>query len=108
MFILGLEMVLGIDIFKSDPEIPSGSVVPIAFPLVAGTGTLTTILSLKAIYNETTILMGILPNLLFIFIVVKATGWIESKIGQAGLLAMRKSFGVVLLAIAVKIFKSNL
>ncbi len=108
MFILGLEMVLGIDIFKTDPEIPSGSVVPIAFPLVAGTGTLTTILSLKAIYNETTILLGILPNLLFIFIVVKATGWIESKIGQAGLLAMRKSFGVVLLAIAVKIFKSNL
>lgn len=108
MFILGLEMVLGIDIFRADPDVPSGSIVPIAFPLIAGSGTLTTILSLKAIYDETTILLGIIPNLLFIYLVIQATTWIESKIGKSGLLAMRKTFGIILLAIAVKIFKGNI
>jgi multiple antibiotic resistance protein len=107
MFILGLEMVLGIDIFRTDPEVPSGSIVPIAFPLIAGSGTLTTILSLKALYDESTILLGILPNLIFIYIIVRATDFFERKIGKAGLSAMRKFFGLILLAIAVKIFKGN-
>lgn len=107
MFILGLEMVLGIDIFRSDPEVPSGSIVPIAFPLIAGSGTLTTILSLKAMYSEWTILLGIIPNLIVIFVLVNATDFIERKIGKAGLSAMRKFFGLILLAIAVKIFKGN-
>lgn len=107
MFILGLEMVLGIDIFRADPEVPSGSIVPIAFPLIAGSGTLTTILSLKAIYSEWSILLGIIPNLIVIFVLVNATDFIERKIGKAGLSAMRKFFGLILLAIAVKIFKGN-
>jgi multiple antibiotic resistance protein len=100
-------MVLGIDIFRTDPEVPSGSIVPIAFPLIAGSGTLTTILSLKALYDESTILLGILPNLIFIYIIVRATDFFERKIGKAGLSAMRKFFGLILLAIAVKIFKGN-
>jgi multiple antibiotic resistance protein len=107
MFILGLEMVLGIDIFRTDPNVPSGSVVPIAFPIIAGSGTLTTILSLKAIYTESVILIGILVNLVFIFIVMASTGFLERKIGQSGMLTIRKFFGIILLAISVKIFRAN-
>lgn len=108
MFILGLEMVLGIDIFRTDPNIQSGSVVPIAFPIIAGSGTLTTILSLKAIYTEVEILIGIIINLGVIFLVMASTNFIERKLGQATLLTMRKFFGIILLSIAVKIFKSNI
>ncbi len=108
MFILALEMVLGIDIFRTDPETPSGSIIPVAFPIIAGSGTLTTILSLKAIYDKTTILLGILPNILLIFLVLHTTGWFERKIGKSGMMVVRKFFGVILLAIAVKLFKSNI
>ncbi|MBS3914613.1 MAG: MarC family protein [Bacteroidetes bacterium] len=108
MFILGLEMVLGIDIFRTDPNVPSGSVVPIAFPIIAGSGTLTTILSLKAIYSEMEILAGIIINLVVIYIVMASTGFLERKIGQSGMLTIRKFFGIILLAIAVKIFKANI
>ena len=108
MFILGLEMVLGIDIFRTDPNTESGSVVPIAFPIIAGSGTLTTILSLKAIYTEVEILIGIVINLGVIFLVMASTDFIERKLGQATLLTMRKFFGIILLSIAVKIFKSNI
>jgi multiple antibiotic resistance protein len=107
MFILGLEMVLGIDIFRTDPNIPSGSVVPIAFPIIAGSGTLTTILSLKAIYSEMEILAGIIINLVVIYVVMASTGFLERKIGQSGMLTIRKFFGIILLAIAVKIFRAN-
>jgi multiple antibiotic resistance protein len=108
IFLLGLEMVLGHEIFKSDKDGPSGTVVPIAFPLIAGSGTLTTIMSLKAIYDEKIILLGILLNLVIIYIVLKSLKWIEKALGKAGLLAVRKFFGVILLAIAVKIFSSNI
>jgi len=107
IFILGLEMVLGFEFFKSDPNAPSGSVVPIAFPLIAGSGTLTTVMSLRANYNELPILLGILINLIIVFIVLKSLGAISRLLGPAGLLAVRKFFGVVLLAIAVKIFAAN-
>lgn len=108
MFILGLEMVLGIDIFRTDPNIQSGSVVPIAFPIIAGSGTLTTILSLKAIYQESVILIGIIINLCVIFVVMVSTGWLERKLGQSTMLTIRKFFGIILLAIAVKIFRANI
>lgn len=107
IFILGLEMVLGLEFFKSDPDAKSGSVVPIAFPLIAGSGTLTTVMSLRANYEEAEILLGILVNLIFVFIVLKSLGFISRLLGSAGLLAVRKFFGVVLLAIAVKIFAAN-
>lgn len=108
MFILGLEMVLGIDIFRTDPNIQSGSVVPIAFPIIAGSGTLTTILSLKAIYFQAEILIGIIINLVVIYVVMASTNFLERTLGQSTLLTMRKFFGIILLSIAVKIFKSNI
>ena len=107
IFILGLEMVLGLEFFKSENDVRSATLVPIAFPLIAGSGTLTTIISLKAIYTPSVMLFGILTNLVFIFIVLKSLRLIERALGPAGLLAVRKFFGVILLAIAVKIFANN-
>ena len=107
IFILGLEMVLGFELFKGEKDIRAATVVPIAFPLIAGSGTLTTIISLKANYDQVTLLLGILINLIFIFIVLKSLRFIERILGPAGLIAVRKFFGVILLAIAVKIFATN-
>jgi multiple antibiotic resistance protein len=107
IFILGLEMVLGHEFFKSDQDLKSGTMVPIAFPLIAGSGTLTTIISLKAIYDNTTILVAIILNLVIVYIVLKSLRHIQKLLGPAGLIAVRKFFGVILLAIAVKIFTSN-
>ncbi len=108
IFLLGLEMVLGHEIFKGDKDAKSGTVVPIAFPIIAGSGTLTTIMSLKANFEEVYILAGILINLLVVYVVLKSLKMIEHALGPAGLLAVRKFFGVILIAIAVKIFSSNL
>jgi multiple antibiotic resistance protein len=112
IFILGLEMILGIEFFKSEQNGPTTTVVPIAFPLIAGSGTLTTIMSLKATFersdkNEYTILLAILVNLVLIYLVIRSLNVIERLLGKAGLMAVRKFFGVILLAIAVKIFASN-
>ncbi len=108
IFILGLEMVLGIEFFKPDKNAKSGSMVPIAFPLIAGSGTLTTIMSLKANYDDLNILAGILINCIVIYVVLKSLKWIERALGPNGLAVIRKFFGVILLAIAVKIFGSNI
>ena len=112
IFILGLEMVLGIEFFKPEKGTPSGTIVPIAFPLIAGSGTLTTIMSLKATFeradkNEYMILLAILINLIVIYLVLRSLNLIERVLGKAGLLAVRKFFGVILLAIAVKVFATN-
>jgi multiple antibiotic resistance protein len=108
IFILGLEMILGHELFKSDNDARSGTVVPIAFPLIAGSGTLTTIMSLKANYSDLYIYLAIGINLIIVFIVLKSLGWLAKILGKAGLIAVRKFFGVILLAIAIKIFSSNL
>lgn len=109
MFLIGMEMILGVSIFKSDNETSgTGSIVPLAFPLIAGAGTMTTILSLKAEYLTQNILVGIVVNLVFVYIVLKTSGWLERKIGAAGFSILRKVFGIILLAIAIKLFKSNL
>lgn len=108
IFIIGLEMVLGVEFFKSDSNPKSGSVVPIAFPLIAGSGTLTTIMSLKANYQDVNILIGITINLVVIYLVLKSLSWIEKVLGPSGLIVVRKFFGIVLLAIAVKIFGTNI
>ncbi len=107
IFIIALEMVLGQDFFKPDSNPKSGSVVPIAFPLIAGSGTLTTIMSLKANYADVNIFISILINCIVIFVVLKSIKWIEKALGTNGMLVIRKFFGVILLAIAVKIFSSN-
>ena len=108
IFALGAEMILGIELFKPDPDATaSASIVPIAFPLIAGAGTLTTILTLKAEFEQINIAIGILLNLIFVFIVLKSTTWLERKLGKTGVDVLRRIFGIILLSIAVKIFKTN-
>jgi multiple antibiotic resistance protein len=107
IFILGLEMVLGHEFFKSEGDPRTGTLVPIAFPLIAGSGTLTTIISLQANYSLWPVMVGILINLVIVYVVLKSLKWIQKILGQGGLIAVRKFFGVVLLAIAVKIFATN-
>ncbi len=108
IFIVAMEMILGITLIKDDPEgRGSGSIVPLAFPLIAGAGTLSTILSLRAVYEEINILIGILLNLVFVYIVLRSSGWLERRIGNSGFAVLRRVFGVILLAIAVKIFKTH-
>ncbi len=107
IFIMGLEMTLGIDIFKSEAESQTGSIVPVAFPLVAGSGTLTTIMSLKTEFDNLTIFVGILLNLAVIYAVIRLLNPLEKLLGNGGLLVVRKFMGVILLAISVKIFKAN-
>jgi len=110
IFAIGAEMILGIEIFKPDPEASSTStsIVPIAFPLIAGAGTLTTILTLKAEYGQANITIGIILNLVIIYAVLKSTNYLEKKLGQTGLDVLRRIFGIILLSIAIKIFKTNL
>ena len=108
IFALGAEMILGIELFKPDPDATaSASIVPIAFPLIAGAGTLTTILTLKAEFEQINIAIGMLLNLIFVFIVLKSTNWLERKLGKTGVDVLRRIFGIILLSIAVKIFKTN-
>jgi multiple antibiotic resistance protein len=107
IFILAIEMVLGHEIFKADKDSKSGSIVPIAFPIIAGSGTLTTIVSLKVVYHQYNILIGILINLVIVFICLRSISFIEKLLGPSGIAVVRKFMGVILLAIAVKIFKSN-
>ena len=108
IFIVAMEMILGITLIKDDPEAKgSSSIVPLAFPLIAGAGTLTTILSLRVVYSELNILIGILLNLVFIYIVLRSSSWLERVIGKSGFAVLRRVFGVILLAIGVKIFKTN-
>jgi multiple antibiotic resistance protein len=108
IFIVAMEMILGITLIKDDPSAKgSGSVVPLAFPLIAGAGTLTTILSLRSVYQEINILIGIILNIAIVYIVLRSSAWLERVIGESGFSVLRRVFGVILLAIAVKIFKSN-
>jgi multiple antibiotic resistance protein len=108
IFIVALEMILGVTLIKDDPDAQgSGSIVPLAFPLIAGAGTLTTILSLRAVYSEINILMGILLNLIFVYLVLRSSVWLERVIGKSGFAVLRRVFGVILMAIAVKIFKTH-
>ena len=109
IFLIGLEMILGRTIFKSELEADGAAhIVPIAFPLIAGAGTLTTLISLRAEYQTLNILIGIVLNLVLIYIVLKSSEWLEDRIGPGGLNVLRKIFGIILLAIAIKLIKTNL
>lgn len=106
IFIIAMEMVLGFDFFKEEvPE--SVSIVPLAFPLIAGSGTLTTLLSLKSEYATPNIIVGIIVNMIFVYIVLKNTARLEKLFGTTGLHILRKAFGIILLAIAIKLFRTN-
>lgn len=106
LFFLALEMILGIRIYR-DEESSSASIVPIAFPLIAGAGTMTTLLSLRAQFYAVNIIIAIVLNIILVYFVLRSSGKIEKLLGKNGLGVIRKAFGVVLLAIAVKLFASN-
>lgn len=107
IFFIALEMILGIRIYK-DTESNTASIVPLAFPLIAGAGTLTSILSLRAEYDTINIIVAIVINMGLVYAVLKLSVKIEQLIGQGGISVLRKVFGVILLAIAVKLFRANL
>ncbi|WP_300674107.1 MarC family protein [Soonwooa sp.] len=106
IFIIALEMILGIEIQKSS-QANAASIVPIAFPLVAGAGTLTTTLSLKAEFHEINIILGIILNTILVYIVLRIAPWIEKKMGEGSLQILQKVFGIILLAISIKLFTAN-
>lgn len=106
LFFLALEMILGIRIYR-DEEASSASIVPIAFPLIAGAGTMTTLLSLRSQYHAENIVVAIILNIILVYAVLKSSSKIEKMLGKTGLGVVRKTFGVVLLAIAVKLFAAN-
>lgn len=109
LFFLALEMILGIDLFKQDEKsMKSASIVPIAFPLIAGAGTMTSIISLQAEFDSVNILIAITLNIAVVFLVLKLTDPIGKLLGDAGIAIIKKVFGVILLAIAVKLFSTNL
>ena len=106
IFFLAMEMILGITLYKDD-EPESASIVPIAFPLIAGAGTLTSLLSLRAEYYVENIIVAIILNIIFVYLVLKSSVKIEKVLGKTGVNIIRKVFGVILMAIAVKLFASN-
>lgn len=107
IFIIGMEMILGITIMKEPEGASSSSIVPVAFPLIAGAGTLTTLLALKAQFDTMNIIVAILINLILVYIVLRSSGYLQKKLGKSGADMIKRIFGIVLLAIAIKLFKSN-
>ena len=101
-----MEMILGIEIFKQDAH-GTGAIFPIAFPLIAGAGSITTILSLKAEYQTINILIALIINMIMVYLVLRLTSVFEKILGQGGLQILKKVFGVILLSIAIKLFLSN-
>ena len=106
LFFLGLEMVLGIEFFKMDAS-KSSTVVPISFPLIAGAGTFITLISLKAEYSTLLIFIALTLNMVVVYFVLKATRFFEKILGVSGILILKKIFGIILLAIAIRLFLSN-
>ena len=107
LFLLGLEMILGVTIFNDDKKGKESAIVPIAFPLVAGAGTMTTILSLKAKFSSELIITGIAINVIIVYVVLRFSTWLGERLSGAVISVMRKMFGIILLAIAIKLFREN-
>jgi len=106
IFIIALEMVMGIELFKTEtPE--TASIVPIAFPLIAGAGSMTTLIALRAEYEYVNIVIALILNMIVVFLVLRLTHWFERILGEAGIMILKKFFGIILLAIAIKLFLSN-
>ena len=104
---LATEMILGIKLYK-DNNPKTASIVPIAFPLIAGPGTLTTLISIKSEFNDLNIILAIIVNMVLVYIVLKSSEKIEKIIGAQGINILRKVFGIILLAIGIKLFTSNI
>ncbi len=110
LLIISFEMILGREIFKHNASADGkgSSIVPLAFPIIAGAGTMTTLIALKAAYHDVNILAGILLNLVLIFVVLKSSGWLERKLEPGTVEVLQKVFGLIILAIAIKLIKENL
>lgn len=107
LFAMALEMILGVRLFRDEASGKTASIVPLAFPIIAGAGTMTSLISLRAEYQEINILIAIFINILIVFIVLKLTKVIERILGDGGIAILKKVFGIILLAIAVKLFSTN-
>ena len=108
IFLMSLEMLLDVEIFKSNGPIKEATLIPVVFPLIAGPGSFTTLLSLRAEYAQVNILIGLLLNMAFVYVVLKATERVERVISKAAIYLLRKFFGIILLAISVRLFTANL
>ncbi len=108
IFIMAFEMTLGVEIFKMDGPTNVASIVPLAFPLIAGPGSFTSLLSLRAEYQTINIIIALMLNMIFVYVVLRMTDKIERWIGKGGIYILRKFFGIILLAIAVKLFATNI
>ena len=108
IFIFAIEMILDVEIFRNKGPEGGSSIIPIAFPLIAGPGSFTTLLSLRAEYATENIIVALVLNLIFVFFVLRSTSKIEKIIGEGGIYILRKFFGIILLAIAVKLFTTNI
>lgn len=109
LLFLAIEMILNVQLFKHDPHLSPdiASIVPLAFPLIAGAGTMTTLISIRAEYEMVNILIAIVVNVIIVYFVLRSTKYIERLLGPGGIAILKKIFGIVLLAIAVKLFSSN-
>ncbi|MEP3208282.1 MAG: MarC family protein [Maribacter sp.] len=107
IFFLAIEMILGVQLYKDDAA-ETASIVPLAFPMIAGAGTMTSLLSLRAEYEVENIIVAIIVNIIFVYLVLKSSSRIEKVLGANGIGIIRKVFGVILLAIAVKLFATNI
>lgn len=109
IFMMALEMILDIEIFREGPDTPQDATfVPLVFPLIAGAGALTTLLSIRAQYNDMNVIFAVIANVIVIYIVVKAAEFIQNKVGTGGIYFLKKCFGIILLAISIKLFLTNL
>ena len=104
---MALEMILDITIFKNQGPIKEATLVPVVFPLIAGAGSFTTLLSLKAEFHSVNIITALVLNMLCVYIVIRATDWVERKISASFIYLLRKFFGIILLAISVRLFTAN-
>ena len=109
LFFMALEMVLGIELFKQDPRaMKTATIVPVAFPLIAGAGSMTSIISLRAEFAQINIALAIVINMVLVYFVLRHLGRLERLLGEGGIAVLQKVFGIILLAIAVKLFTSNI
>ena len=108
IFVLAVEMIFGIEIFKNDGPTDAAAIVPLVFPLIAGAGTLTTLLALKAEYHTVNIIIALILNIIVVYLVIKNVSLVEKIFGKGGVYILRKFFGIILLAISVKLFTRNL
>lgn len=108
LFAMALEMILGVRLFRDEVSGKTASVVPLAFPIIAGAGTMTSLVALKAEFHQINIIIAIVINIIVVYVVLKLTKYLENLLGEGGIAILKKVFGIILLAIAVKLFTSNL